>query len=116
MSSDKVEKGHPTRQRACRLHRGAIHLARESGTPDDRRRRRVRPDHAGPGRPANHYHGSRELSRISRRNYGARVMVRMRDQVARFGTRFVEDMATKVDLSERPFKVWVNDDLYGLTY
>jgi thioredoxin reductase (NADPH) len=43
---------------------------------------------------------------------GPELMVRMRDQVARFGTRFVEDMATKVDLSERPFKVWVNDDLY----
>jgi thioredoxin reductase (NADPH) len=39
-------------------------------------------------------------------------MVKMREQVARFGTRFVEEMATKVDLSERPFKVWVNDDLY----
>ena len=47
---------------------------------------------------------------------GPELMVRMRDQVARFGTRFVEDMATKVDLSERPFKVWVNDDLYRLTY
>src|SRR5687768_5204704 len=43
---------------------------------------------------------------------GPELMVRMRDQVSRFGTRFVEDMATKVDLSERPFKVWVNDDLY----
>jgi thioredoxin reductase (NADPH) len=43
---------------------------------------------------------------------GPELMVRMRHQVARFGTTFVEDMATKADLSERPFKVWVNDDLY----
>src|SRR5207247_1485173 len=43
---------------------------------------------------------------------GPELMVRMREQVARFGTRFVEELGTKVDLSERPFKVWVNDDLY----
>src|SRR6184192_3006348 len=43
---------------------------------------------------------------------GPDLMVRMRKQVARFGTQFVEEMATRVDLSERPFKVWVNDDLY----
>lgn len=43
---------------------------------------------------------------------GPDLMARMREQVTRFGTRFVEDMATRVDLSERPFKVWVNDDLY----
>jgi thioredoxin reductase (NADPH) len=43
---------------------------------------------------------------------GPELMVKMREQVARFGTRFIEDVATKVDFSERPFKVWVNDDLY----
>src|ERR1043166_4452257 len=43
---------------------------------------------------------------------GPELMVRMREQVNRFGTRFIEDMATKVDFSERPFKVWVGDDLY----
>jgi len=43
---------------------------------------------------------------------GPELMERMRQQVARFGTRFVEDMATRVDLSERPFKVWVNEALY----
>jgi|YelNatPaOPRAMG01_1025707.scaffolds.fasta_scaffold10076_2 thioredoxin reductase (NADPH) len=43
---------------------------------------------------------------------GPELMNRMRQQVARFGVRFVEDMATKVELSERPFKVWVNDDVY----
>jgi len=43
---------------------------------------------------------------------GPELMIRMREQVARFGTRFVEDLATRVDLAERPFKVWVGDDLY----
>lgn len=43
---------------------------------------------------------------------GPELMLNMRKQVARFGTRFVEDLATCVDLSERPFKVWVNRDLY----
>jgi thioredoxin reductase (NADPH) len=43
---------------------------------------------------------------------GPDLMIQMREQVARFGTRFVEDIATKVDFSERPFKVWVGDDLY----
>ncbi len=43
---------------------------------------------------------------------GPELMVKMREQVARFGTRFVEDMATRIDFSQRPFKVWVNDDMY----
>ncbi len=43
---------------------------------------------------------------------GPELMVRFREQVARFGTRFIEDIATQVDFSERPFKVWVGDDLY----
>ena len=43
---------------------------------------------------------------------GPDLMVRMREQVARFGTKFVEDLATKVDFAERPFKIWVNDDLF----
>jgi thioredoxin reductase (NADPH) len=43
---------------------------------------------------------------------GPELMVKMREQVARFGTRFIEDVVTKVDLSERPFKVWVGSDLY----
>lgn len=43
---------------------------------------------------------------------GPDLMIQMREQVARFGTRFVEDIATKVDFSARPFKVWVGDDLY----
>lgn len=43
---------------------------------------------------------------------GPDLMLKMRKQVARFGTEFVEDMATKVDFSERPFKVWVRDRLF----
>jgi thioredoxin reductase (NADPH) len=36
----------------------------------------------------------------------------MRKQALRFDVDVVEDLVTKVDLSERPFKVWVEDDLY----
>jgi len=43
---------------------------------------------------------------------GPELMLRMRRQVARFGTEFVEDLATRVDLSHRPYRVWVGDDLY----
>src|SRR5437016_4987281 len=43
---------------------------------------------------------------------GPDLMVKFREQVKRFGTRFVEELATKVDFSERPFKIWVEDDLY----
>ncbi|MGC8667101.1 MAG: thioredoxin-disulfide reductase [Chthonomonadales bacterium] len=43
---------------------------------------------------------------------GPELMIRMREQVARFGTRFVEDLATRVDITQRPFKVWVGDDTY----
>jgi len=43
---------------------------------------------------------------------GPELMDNMRKQAARFGTEFVSGDATKVDLSERPFKVWVGDDEY----
>src|SRR3954469_8939905 len=46
---------------------------------------------------------------------GPELMQRMRDQAERFGTRFITDMATKVDLAEEPggvHKVWVEDELY----
>ncbi|NLH99828.1 MAG: thioredoxin-disulfide reductase [Chthonomonadales bacterium] len=43
---------------------------------------------------------------------GPDLMARMREQVARFGTEFVEEIATRVDLSQRPFTVWVRDDVY----
>ncbi len=43
---------------------------------------------------------------------GPELMDNMRKQAERFGTEFVSGDATKVDLSERPFKIWVGDDEY----
>lgn len=43
---------------------------------------------------------------------GPELMQVMRRQVQRFGTEIIEDLVTRVDLSERPFKVWVNEELY----
>lgn len=43
---------------------------------------------------------------------GPELMQKMRQQVVRFGTEIVEDMVTRVDFNERPYKIWVNDDLY----
>ncbi len=42
---------------------------------------------------------------------GPELMAQMRKQIQRFGTEIIEDLVTKVDLSQRPFKVWVNDDM-----
>ncbi len=43
---------------------------------------------------------------------GPELMQIMRKQALRFGTEVVEDLVTRIDLSERPFKVWVNETLY----
>ncbi len=43
---------------------------------------------------------------------GPDLMENMRQQAERFGTQFVEGDVTKVDFSERPFRIWVGDDLY----
>ena len=40
---------------------------------------------------------------------GPELMVRMRDQAARFGAEFLTAKVTAVDFSERPFTVWVRD-------
>jgi len=43
-------------------------------------------------------------------------MQRFRDQAERFGTRFITDQATKVELSDEPggvHKVWVGKDEYA---
>jgi thioredoxin reductase (NADPH) len=43
---------------------------------------------------------------------GPELMIRMRKQVARFGTEFVEDLVTELDLLQRPFRVSVGRDDY----
>jgi thioredoxin reductase (NADPH) len=43
---------------------------------------------------------------------GPQMMSDLRAQAQRFGTDFVTDDVTRVDLSERPFRVYVEDDEY----
>lgn len=43
---------------------------------------------------------------------GPELMGTMRAQAARFGTEFITAKVTKVDLSSRPFGVWVGDEEY----
>jgi len=43
---------------------------------------------------------------------GPELMEQFRKQAERFGTRLMTSDVTKVDLSERPFKVWEGGDLY----
>ncbi len=43
---------------------------------------------------------------------GPDLMGIMRNQALRFGTEIVENLVTKVDLSSRPFKVWVGETKY----
>ncbi|MDZ4677426.1 MAG: thioredoxin-disulfide reductase [Oligoflexia bacterium] len=43
---------------------------------------------------------------------GPELMEIMKKQAARFDTRFVTNNVTKVDFSKRPFKVWVEDEMY----
>ena len=43
---------------------------------------------------------------------GPAMMQDFRRQAERFGTEFLTDDVTRVDLSERPFRVWVGDDEY----
>jgi thioredoxin reductase (NADPH) len=43
---------------------------------------------------------------------GPQMMAEFRAQAGRFGTEFLTDDVTRVDLSERPFKVYVGDDEY----
>jgi thioredoxin reductase (NADPH) len=44
---------------------------------------------------------------------GPEMMAEFRAQAARFGAEFVTDDVTKIDLSERPFKVSVSDEEYA---
>src|SRR5918994_1491271 len=41
---------------------------------------------------------------------GPQMMVEFRRQAEQFGTEFITDDVTKVDFSERPFRVWIGDD------
>ena len=43
---------------------------------------------------------------------GPEMMAEFRRQAERFGTEFITDDVTRVDFSERPFRVWVEDDEY----
>jgi thioredoxin reductase (NADPH) len=43
---------------------------------------------------------------------GPEMMADFRRQAERFGAEFVTDDVTRVDFSERPFRVWVGDDEY----
>jgi len=43
---------------------------------------------------------------------GPDLMANMRAQAERFGTEILTDKVTRVDLSERPFRIWVRDDEY----
>ncbi len=43
---------------------------------------------------------------------GPEMMAEFRRQAERFGTDFVTDDVTRVDFSERPFRIWVEDEEY----
>jgi thioredoxin reductase (NADPH) len=43
---------------------------------------------------------------------GPELMEQFRKQAERFGTRIVSEDVTSVDFSQRPFKIWVGEDLY----
>jgi thioredoxin reductase (NADPH) len=43
---------------------------------------------------------------------GPEMMAEFRRQAERFGTDFVTDDVTRVDFSERPFRVWIDDEEY----
>lgn len=43
---------------------------------------------------------------------GPELMTVIRAQAERFKTRFITKNVTKVDFSKRPFKIWVDNDLY----
>jgi thioredoxin reductase (NADPH) len=43
---------------------------------------------------------------------GPEMMQEFRRQAERFGAEFITDDATRVDFSERPFRVWVGEDEY----
>ena len=44
---------------------------------------------------------------------GPELMMRCREQAGRFGAEFLTEKVTRVDFSERPFRVWVRDRGYS---
>jgi thioredoxin reductase (NADPH) len=43
---------------------------------------------------------------------GPELMADLRGQAERFGSEFLSDDVTRVDFSQRPFRIWVGDDEY----
>lgn len=43
---------------------------------------------------------------------GPELMENLRKQAERFGTRIMSSDVTRVDFSQRPFKIWIEEDLY----
>ncbi|MGK2945470.1 MAG: thioredoxin-disulfide reductase [Desulfuromonadales bacterium] len=43
---------------------------------------------------------------------GPELVDKMRQQAERFGTQFIEGEVTKVDFQERPFRIWIGEELY----
>lgn len=43
---------------------------------------------------------------------GPDLMMKFREQAARFNATFITEKVTKVDFSQQPFKVWVRDELH----
>ena len=43
---------------------------------------------------------------------GPELMMNFRSQAERFGAEFITEKVTRVDFSERPFRVWIRDDEY----
>ncbi len=43
---------------------------------------------------------------------GPELMDRMRQQAERFGAQFLEGEVSRIDFQERPFRIWVGDEIY----
>jgi thioredoxin reductase (NADPH) len=43
---------------------------------------------------------------------GPELMMKIRDQAVKFGAEVISRRVTKVDLSQRPYRVWVGEDQY----
>lgn len=43
---------------------------------------------------------------------GPELMLKFREQAARFNAEFITEKVTRVDFSARPFKVWVHDEMH----